>query len=82
LALICGSSQSRATSQRRDRCPQYRWCCRERSDNTDIGWLKVDDTTGAKELPKPDEIVAMIQQRLRTALEETVALNAQLDCSE
>jgi len=57
-------------------------CCSERSDNLDNGWLKVDDTTGAKELPKPDQIVAMIQQRLRMALEETGALNAQLDCSE
>lgn len=53
-----------------------------RGDNLDISWLKDDDSSSADELPEPDEIAAMIRERLSTALEEIDALAALLEGEE
>ena len=54
----------------------------ERGDNLDISWLKDDETTGADELPEPEEIASQIRERLSTALEEMDALSALLEGEE
>lgn len=51
----------------------------ERGDNLDISWLKDDESTGADELPEPDEIASLIRERLTTALEEMNALSELLE---
>ena len=53
-----------------------------RGDNLDISWLKDDEATGADELPEPDEIAAMIRDRLSTALDEIDVLSALLEGEE
>ncbi|WDQ17346.1 class I SAM-dependent DNA methyltransferase [Rhodopirellula sp. P2] len=48
---------------------------RERGDNLDISWLKDDSAGGSgSELAEPDEIAAMIRERLGEALAEMDAL--------
>lgn len=46
----------------------------ERDDNLDISWLKDEDASGSADLPEPDEIAAMIRERLGEALAEMDAL--------
>lgn len=46
----------------------------ERGDNLDISWLKDEDASGSADLPEPDEIAAMIRERLGEALAEMDAL--------
>ena len=53
-----------------------------RGDNLDITWLKDDDGNGNEELPEPEEIAALIRERLSTALEEMDALTALLEDEE
>ena len=75
------------TSKRTDQGAEGRFRCfdraaiGERGDNLDISWLKDDDATGADELPEPEEIAALIRERLSTALEEMDALSALLEQS-
>jgi len=53
---------------------------RERGDNLDISWLKDDSAGGAgSELAEPDEIAAMIRERLAEALAEMDALTSLLE---
>lgn len=47
---------------------------RERGDNLDISWLKDSSEGGSGELAEPDEIAAMIRERLGEALAEMDAL--------
>ncbi len=51
---------------------------RERGNNLDISWLKDEDSAGAAELAEPNEIAAMIRERLGEALAEMDALSALL----
>ncbi|QDT10761.1 N-6 DNA methylase [Planctomycetes bacterium K23_9] len=51
----------------------------ERGDNLDISWLKDEDSTGSADLPEPDEIAAMIRERLSEALSEMDALTELLE---
>ena len=55
---------------------------RARGDNLDISWLKDDESTGADELPEPEEIASQIRERLSTVLEEMDALSALLEGEE
>lgn len=52
---------------------------RARGDNLDISWLKDDSVHGIDDLPEPDEIAAMIEDRLNVALREIAALRAELE---
>ena len=76
------------TSKRTDQGAESRFRCfdraaiSERGDNLDISWLKDDAATGADELPEPEEIAALIRERLSTALEEMDALSALLEGEE
>ncbi len=80
--------KSDGTSRRKDQGEEGRFRCFDRSeidgrgDNLDISWLKDDDATGADELPEPEEIAALIRERLSTALEEMDALSALLEGEE
>lgn len=79
---------SDGTSKRTDQGEEGRFRCftREeigkRGDNLDISWLKDEDAANHEELPEPDEIAAMIRERLATAMEEMDALTALLNGEE
>lgn len=81
-------SRSDGTSKRTDQGAEGRFRCFDRSaigergDNLDISWLKDDESTGADELPDPEEIASQIRERLSTALEEMDALAALLEGEE
>ncbi len=76
----CYGTKSDGTSRRTDQGESGRFRCftrediKARGDNLDISWLKDDESTGADELPEPEEIAAQIRERLSTALEEMDAL--------
>ncbi|MBI1311307.1 N-6 DNA methylase [bacterium] len=80
----CFGKKPDGTSKRTDQGEAGRFRCftREqiaaRGDNLDISWLKDDEATGADDLPEPEEIAALIRERLTTALEEMDALSALL----
>lgn len=80
--------KSDGTSKRTDQGEEGRFRSFDRAaigeggDSLDISWLKDDDATGADELPEPEEIAAMIRERLSTALEEMDALSALLEGEE
>lgn len=84
----CYGKQSDGTGKRTDQGESGRFRCftREqiaaRGDNLDISWLKDDESTGADELPEPEEIAALIRERLTTALDEMDALSALLEGEE
>lgn len=53
-----------------------------RGDNLDISWLKDESATATDQLPEPEEIAALIREKLVTALEEMDALSALLEGEE
>lgn len=53
-----------------------------RGDNLDISWLKDENATGADQLPEPEEIAALIREKLSIALEEMDALSTLLESEE
>lgn len=55
---------------------------RARGDNLDISWLKDASAHSADDLPEPDEIAAMIEDRLNVALREIAALRVELETAE
>ena len=80
--------KSDGTSKRTDKGEEGRFrrfdraAISDRGDNLDISWLKDDDAQSAEDLPEPDEIAALIRERLTTALEEMDALSALLEGEE
>jgi type I restriction enzyme M protein len=80
----CYGSQSDGTSERIDQGEEGRFRCftrreiAKRGDNLDISWLKDDDAHSADGLPGPEEIAAIIRERLQMAMEEMDALSALL----
>ena len=84
----CYGSKSDGTSERIDQGEAGRFRCftrqeiAKRGDNLDISWLKDDDAHSADDLPEPDEIAALIRERLQTAMEEMDALTALLEGEE
>ena len=84
----CYGSQGDDASERIDQGEEGRFRCfirreiAKRGDNLDISWLKDDDTHSADDLPEPDEIAALIRERLQTAMEEMDALTALLEGEE
>jgi type I restriction enzyme M protein len=51
---------------------------RGRGDNLDIAWLKDENAVGAGDVGEPEEIAAAIVEKLRVAMEEMEALQAEL----
>jgi len=84
----CYGSKSDGTGERLDQGKAGRFRCftREaiatRADNLDISWLKDEGTHSADDLPEPDDIAALIRERLQTAMEEIDALTALLEGEE
>jgi type I restriction enzyme M protein len=84
----CYGSKSDRTGERTDQGEEGRFRCftreaiAKRGDNLDISWLKEDDAHSADDLPEPDEIAALIRDRLQTAMEEMDALTALLEGEE
>ena len=84
----CYGSKSDGTGERIDQGEEGRFRCftREeiarRGDNLDISWLKDDGTHSADDLPEPDEIAALIRERLQTAMEEMEVLTSLLEGEE
>jgi type I restriction enzyme M protein len=84
----CYGSKSDGTSERIDQGEDGRFCCftreeiAKRGDNLDIIWLKDDDAHSANDLPEPDDIAALIRDRLQTAMEEMDTLIALLEGEE
>jgi type I restriction enzyme M protein len=54
----------------------------KRGDNLDISWLRDEGAHSADNLPQPDEIAALIRDRLQTSMEEIDALTALLEGEE
>ena len=50
----------------------------DRGDNLDISWLKDDDAADAADLPEPEVIAKMIEDKLSATLSEIQALNSLL----
>jgi type I restriction enzyme M protein len=81
-------SKSDGTSERIDQgeAGSFRCFTREaiakRADNLDISWLKDEEAHSADDLPEPDEIAALIRDRLQTAMKEIEALTALLEGEE
>jgi type I restriction enzyme M protein len=84
----CYGSKSDGTGERIEQGEAGRFRCftreaiAKRGDNLDISWLKDDDAHSADDLPEPDEIAALIRERLQTAMEEIDALTALLEGEE
>jgi type I restriction enzyme M protein len=84
----CYGSQGNGASERIDQGEEGRFCCftrqeiAKRGENLDISWLKGDDAHSGDDLPEPDEIAALIRDRLQTATEEMDALTALLEGEE
>jgi type I restriction enzyme M protein len=85
---VCYGSKSDGTSERVDQSEGGRFRCftrqeiARRGDNLDISWLKGDDTHPVDDLPEPEEITALIRERLQTAMEEMDALSVLLEGEE
>lgn len=77
--------KSDGSSKRTDQGAEGRFRCFDRAtigqrgNNLDISWLKDDDGKGNLALPEPEEIAALIRERLTTALEEIESLSEILD---
>jgi type I restriction enzyme M protein len=84
----CYGSKSDGIGARTDQGQVGRFCCftreaiAKRADNLDISWLKDEGTHLADDLPEPDEIAALIRDRLQTAMEEMDELTALLEGEE
>jgi len=84
----CYGSKSDGTGDRIDQGETGRFRCftreaiAKRADNLDISWLKDEGAHSADDLPEPDEIAALIRDRLQTAIEEIEALTALLEGEE
>ncbi|MEW4454578.1 N-6 DNA methylase [Bremerella sp. JC817] len=84
----CYGKKPDGTSKRTDQGEEGRFRCftreqiAKRGDNLDINWLKDEDAGNHEELPGPEEIAAMIRERLQTAMEEMDALTAILEGGE
>jgi type I restriction enzyme M protein len=84
----CYGSKSDGTSERVDQSEGGRFRCftrqeiARRGDNLDISWLKGDDTNPVDDLPEPEEITALIRERLQIAMEEMDALSVLLEGEE
>jgi len=85
---MCYGGKSDGMSERVDQgeAGRFRYFTRQeiakRGDNLDISWLKDDDTHSADDLPEPDEIAALIRERLQTAMEEMDTLTTLLEGEE
>ena len=81
----CYGTKSDGSSQRKDHGEEarFRVFTREqistRGDNLDISWLKDENATAASDLLPPEEIAAMIRERLSTAMEEMDLLTELLE---
>jgi len=84
----CYGGKSDGMSERVDQGEEGRFRCftrqeiAKRGDNLDISWLKDEGTHSADDLPEPDEIAALIRERLQTAIEEMDILTALLEGEE
>jgi type I restriction enzyme M protein len=84
----CYGSKSDGTGERTDHGEVGRFRCftreaiAKRGDNLDISWLKDEGAYSADDLPEPDEIAALVRDRLQTAMEEIDALAALLEGEE
>ena len=84
----CYGSKSDGTGERSEQGDTGRFRCfnreaiAKRGDNLDISWLKDEGAHSADNLPEPDEIAALIRNRLQTAMEEIDALTALLEGEE
>jgi type I restriction enzyme M protein len=84
----CYGSKSDGTGERIDHGETGRFRCFTREaiakwgDNLDISWLRDEGTHSADNLPEPDEIAALIRDRLQTSMEEIDALTALLEGEE
>lgn len=80
--------KSDGTSKRTDQGPEGRFRSfsredvKKRGDNLDLSWLKDEDGNNHEELPEPEELAAMIRERLAAAIEEVDALTALLEGEE
>jgi type I restriction enzyme M protein len=55
---------------------------KKRGDNLDISWLRDENSNHHDELPQPEEIAAMIRERLAVALQEIDVLTGLLEGQE
>jgi type I restriction enzyme M protein len=84
----CYGGKSDGTGERIDQGEAGRFRCftrealAKRGDNLDISWLRDEGAHSADNLPEPDEIAALIRERLQTATEEIDALTALLEGEE
>lgn len=84
----CYGNKSDGTGERIDlgEAGRFRCFAREaiakRGDNLDLSWLKDDDAHSADDLPDPEEIAALIRERLQIAMEEIDVLTALLEGEE
>lgn len=84
----CFGKKSDGTNKRNDQGEEGRFRCftreaiQARGDNLDISWLKDEDAGSHEELPEPEEIAALIREKLSIALEEMDALSALLEGEE
>lgn len=84
----CYGTKSDGSSKRKDQGEEGRFRVfnrdqiAARGDNLDISWLKDENATSANDLLPPEEIAAMIRERLATAMEEMDVLTAMLDGEE
>jgi type I restriction enzyme M protein len=80
--------KSDGTSKRTDQGETGRFRCfnrdelTKRGENLDINWLKDENASNHDELSEPDVIVAMIRERLATAMEEMDTLVELLEGEE
>ena len=81
----CFGEKSDGSSKRKDQGEggRFRIYTREqisaRGDNLDISWLKDEHATAASDLLPPEEIAALIRERLTTAMEEMDVLTKLLE---
>jgi type I restriction enzyme M protein len=84
----CYGSKSDGTGGRTDQGGTGRFRCftreeiAKRGDNLDISWLRDDDAHSTNDLIEPDEIAALLRDRLQTAMEEIDVLTALLEGEE
>lgn len=81
----CYGKKADGTSKRTDQGEEGRFRCFTReqiakgADSLDLKWLKDEESGNHEELPEPEEIAALIRERLQTAMEEMDALTSILE---